>query len=262
MPSLSRLARWMQRLSPVLLVLVALAPLAVLRTAAAQGLSSDVVTVSVLPGRTVVRPGEVVPIGVVLDHTGKWHTQAARTADTKVEEDAIPTEVRVTTSDGRAIVRSDAIQWPTAKRLSTQALGAPIEMDVYADRATVFVPIEFTPTATSGNVEFLVTLTYQACDDRSCLAPVTSEHSVIMAVDPPPVVGGGGYRTREAAEPPPAEPLLYPDIFSGWSAVPASLPPVIATGAAGGTRLLVILIGVVVAIAVIGVVVVGILRKA
>ncbi|HMN97321.1 MAG TPA: hypothetical protein PKC43_06035 [Phycisphaerales bacterium] len=245
----------------------AVAPTCSLRAAAAplaadEGRPADssaVVTVHVFPGRTLVRPGEVIPVAVVLDHSPGWSTAAPRPRSGSDEAPSLPLLATVRNGDPRAMVRRDAVQWPDVETARNEHGGL-------SGRVIGFVPVEIAPDAKAGNVEVVFVLTLQAFGDGDALPAATVERAVLLAIDPPPVIGGGGYRmTAEPSSPPPPEPLespaLFPDLFRGWRPVAPVEPGLIATGAGGGTFALVILAGTVVAAIVIGVVTLGVLRQ-
>ena len=209
--------------------------------------SSSVVTVTVMPGRTVARPGEVMPIAIVLDHKPKWHTQASRAGAAAVDADAVATGVVVTSSDPRLAVHTDGIQWPTAHTIETKAMGAPTKTSVYSDRAIIYVPVEIAPNATAGNVAIPVALTFQACDDKVCLQPVMGKtFEVVLAVDPGAAAGGA---------------YTYPELFAGYRPIASTMP--VANNPAAATRFNIglVITGVIVAVGVVGMVVIAVLKK-
>lgn len=210
--------------------------------------SREVVTVTVTPGRMAGRPGEVIPVAVVLDHRAKWHTQAGQQAagEVAVDPDAIPTAVAATVDGERFLVRTDAIQWPPATVIETRAMGPASKMPVFKDRTVIYLPWEVRPDAKAGNVDVGISVTYQACDDRVCLAPVEGQRfDLTLAVSPSASDTG----------------WTYPDLFQNYRPVTASLPPR-ATVSPEGIGLLTILTATLVAVGVIGVVVIAVLRRA
>ena len=198
------------------------------------------------PGRMSGKPGDVIPIAVVFDHKGKWHTQAGKEAagSTPVDPDAITTKVSVVSDDPRFIARADAVQWPAAKVLETRAMGGASKVAVFEGRSIVYIPVEIAPDAKSGNGTLAVNVSFQACDDKVCLNPADQRFELTLAVASS--AGSSGW--------------TYPELFGAYrpvSATQAPLPP----GSAAGVGLLTILTAVLVGVGVIGVVVIALLRK-
>lgn len=211
------------------------------------------VTVTVMPGRTVARPGEVVPVAIIFDHKPKWHTQAGKSAAgaIAVDPDAITTTVSGVGADSRLVPRSDAVQWPAVKSIVSKGSGAPTATAVFEGRSIVYLPVEIAPDAERGNANATMTVSFQACDEKVCLTPVQGQtFDVAIAVDPAATEGG----------------WTYPEIFAAYRPVTASLP-----GSAGGTgtppadagrnNLIVILTAVLVSVGVVGTVVIGMMRR-
>ncbi len=189
--------------------------------------SSSVVTVSVMPGKTLARPGEVVPMAVILDHRSRWHTQAPQGAD----PDSIVTQVTVTPADDRVVIRSEAIQYPEAEVIESRAMGPVTTMHVFSGRSIIYVPVEVRPDATAGPVSLTLSVSYQACDDKVCLAPV-SGHSFSsgFAVDPSAAASG----------------WTYPELFADYRTVAPSLASAVPADARRhSSTALVIALGVV-----------------
>jgi len=203
--------------------------------------SSSVVTVTVMPGKTLARPGDVVPIAVILDHRNRWHTQAPAGSD----PDAIVTAVTVTAGDARVLVRPELIQWPVAKEIESKAMGPAGTMSVFSERAIIYVPIEIRPDAAAGPVALTVALTYQACDDKVCLAPVTGK------------TFESGFAIDSSAEP---SGWTYPEVFGGYRTVAASLDGIVPADA-GRNSMLAVLAGGVVLLVVLGVLAAAIFRR-
>jgi len=179
--------------------------------------SASVVRVSVLPGRSSVLPGEVVPIAVILDHDRRWYTQAGGPDS---DPESIPTTVSVSSTDQRLHVRSDATQWPTAEHKPLRWAGPGASVAVYSDRAILYVPVEIRPDASPGVLPLTVTVGYQACDDRVCLEPVRGQRFslqfVVLTPDP-----GTSASVGTAFE--------HPEFFTAYRSVAPQLEPVALT---------------------------------
>lgn len=203
--------------------------------------SSSVVTVTVMPGKTLARPGEVVPIAVILDHRNRWHTQAPAGDD----PDAIVTAVTVASADNRVLLRPEAIQWPVAEEIESKAMGPATKMMVFSGRSIIYVPIEIRPDASAGPVALTLSVTYQACDDKVCLAPVTGKtFDTGFAVDPAAAPSG----------------WTYPELFGGYRTIAASLEGVVPADAGRNSLLAFVAAGVVLVV-VLGVLGAAMLRR-
>jgi hypothetical protein len=183
----------------------------------------EVVTVSVIPGATAVPPGAWVPVAVVIDLKPKWHLH---TNDPKVPEalgsaeDYVKTAISAgPTADGRLRPDVARIQWPAPVMAKVGFGGPPVEYGVFEGRTIAYLPVEVPATAEPGVATLSVALTYQACDDRICLAPVEGKpFTVQIAVDP----SAPGFPAAQT----------YPELFVGFDAsrLPAPTQPAAPAG--------------------------------
>lgn len=178
-------------------------------SAAGQRGDDDVATVTVIPGTTAARPGQWFPVAVIIDLKPKWHIH---TNDPQVPpalgspEDYIKTAISAgATADGRLRPDPSRIQWPSPVMAKVTFGGPPVEYGVFEGRVVAFLPVEVPPDAENGVATLQLTLTYQACDDRICLAPVEgSPHSAQIAIDASAV----GFPENQT----------YPEIFKAFDA--------------------------------------------
>lgn len=183
----------------------------------------EVVTVSVIPGATAAPPGQWVPVAVIIDIKPKWHLH---TNDPKVPEalggaeDYIRTAISAgPTADGRLRPDVARIQWPAPVMAKTGFGGAPVEYGVFKGRTIAYLPVEVPATAEAGVATLTVAVTYQACDDRICLAPVEGKpFTVQIAVDP----SAPGFPAAQT----------YPELFVGFDAsrLPTPTQPAVPAG--------------------------------
>ncbi len=157
---------------------LALVPLTLVATLlGAQSFLVEKATVRAAPEATAFDAGSSGAIGVWMTIEEGWHTNSHQ----PTFEYLIPTEARVDLPEGWTL---DGIDYPPGK-LATFAFEEQ-PLSVYEGEVAILVRFTVPPTATNGDYEAAVALTYQACDDRSCLAPVTSRQSVALTV------GAGG----------------------------------------------------------------------
>ncbi len=173
--------------------LAAFLSLAVGRPASADPAPQDdsrgVATISLVPAVTAARPGQWVPVAVVIDLKPHWHIH---TNDPKVPpalgtaDDYIKTSLSAApTADGRLRPDLGRIQWPAPVMVKVGFGGPPVDYGVFEGRTVVFVPVEVPANASAGNATLPISLSFQACDDKICLPPAEGvSQSVTIAVDP------------------------------------------------------------------------------
>lgn len=161
------------------------------------GDSRDVVRVTVYPARNTVEPGGNLRIAIIIDHQPKWHTH---TNDPIVPpelgdpEDYIKTAINVQTPAGSPLLaHPELIKWPQPHMTTVNFLSEPVEYGVFSQRAIAYLPVVVRRDAKPGAASLTVKATYQACDDKVCLAPVRDQSFVITInivapgqADPPP----------------------------------------------------------------------------
>ena len=149
-------------------------------TAAAQDLDflDEPVSVRHFIGYSTASPGGTLPVAVVLDIDGHWHINAHEVND----EYLIPTAVTVVPPAGveiRQIVYPPDIE----KRLSFS--DQPLAL--YGGEVAIGILLEVADDFVPGNASLIVTVTYQACDDEKCIAPVDKQLNIPCRVSPPGV---------------------------------------------------------------------------
>lgn len=183
----------------------------------------EVVTVSVIPGATAVPPGHWVPVAVVIDLKPKWHLHTNDPAVPEAlgsAEDYVKTAISAgPTADGRLRPDVTRIQWPAPVMAKVGFGGPPVEYGVFEGRTIAYLPVEVPATAEPGVATLSVALTYQACDDRICLAPVEGKPFTVQIAVDPSAVGFPAVQT-------------YPELFVGFDAarLPAPTPPAAPAG--------------------------------
>ncbi len=181
--------------------------------------------VTVFPGSMTVKPGQWFPVAIVIDMKPKWHIQTNAPVVPKAlgsPEDYIKTSIASAKSaDGRLLPNVGAIQWPKPMMANVAFAGTPVEYGVFGGRILVYLPVFVAADASPGVGEIAIKLTYQACDDRICIAPVDLTFPVKVAVHP----DAKGWPAVQT----------YPEYFTGFDAsalpAPASMAASVATGA-------------------------------
>jgi thiol:disulfide interchange protein DsbD len=172
--------------------------------ATAQNLNflDEPVSIRYFVGYNSASPGGTLPVAVVLDIDGHWHINAHNVND----EYLIPTAVTVVPPAGLEILQ---IVYPPdiEKRLSFS--DQPLAL--YDGEVTIGILLELADNLPPGDASLTVTVTYQACDDEKCIAPVDKQLTIPFRVSTP----------SEAIEP------LHPEIFSNlkFDSEPATPEP-------------------------------------
>jgi thiol:disulfide interchange protein DsbD len=82
-----------------------------------------------------------------------------------------PTATRVWVNPGQPFPPAGIIRATTPHRLQDPAFNK--EMEAYEDEAQFFLPLRVPFNADTGSQMLVVRLTYQACNDKTCLPPKT-----------------------------------------------------------------------------------------
>jgi suppressor for copper-sensitivity B len=131
-------------------------------------------TVAVVADRTAYEPGQAARVAVVLAIEEGWHTNSAQ----PTYEYLIATEARFRLPEGWP--EPSAILYPAGEMKSFAFADEPLS--IYEGEVVVVAPITVPIDAEPGSREVSVSVVYQACDDRSCLPPVTVERTLDLHV--------------------------------------------------------------------------------
>ncbi len=143
-------------------------------------------TVRLAADRTAYEPGSRAVVVARMTIEAGWHTNSNR----PTFDYLIPTELELELPAGW---KAASVSYPEGEMESFAFADQPLS--VYAGEvelpATVSVPADARP----GTVPIAARLSYQACDDRSCLPPTTAEARLDL------VIGAGGEPTPIGREP-------------------------------------------------------------
>lgn len=176
--------------------------------------SNDPVQVRATAQRSWVTPGGDLVVAVVIEHFNHFHTWPAAPADGEkdvlpeaVAEFAIRTEVSITGGpDWISVVGVPQYPKPfPATVADPTGASKTITVPCYQDRAVAFIPIVVKPDAAAGAKTLQVAVSYQACNDKMCLAPQD-----VTFVVPVEIVG------LEKAAAMPAANAADSDLFAGF----------------------------------------------
>jgi thiol:disulfide interchange protein DsbD len=124
---------------------------------------------------TSAEPGSSHAAAAVVTITSGWHINSSEPFDSLL----IPAEMAFDTIDG---LTPREVVYPAGINVTL----AGLRMSVYHDRAVIFFDVAVDDTVAAGDYRVPVRLTYQACNDRECRAPQTTE--TLLKV----TVGGAG----------------------------------------------------------------------
>lgn len=147
---------------------------ALLAAPAAQK-SDQVVEVRVLLSRDGVRPGEAVKAAVLLKVQAGYHLNDNAPRD----EFLVPTTLAFDDVPGLEVVET---YYPTGHR--ARFAYSQMELSVYEGEAVLGAVIAVKPGAAAGPLKLKGTLSYQACDNSSCLPPKDLPFEVVVPVVP------------------------------------------------------------------------------
>jgi suppressor for copper-sensitivity B len=163
--------------TPPLLVLLLVAAAG---AAVAQGFQVKKATARVVTERTAFAAGAEARVGVVMAIEPGWHTNSHQ----PTFEYLIPTKLEIEGPPGWSL---EGIDYPPGS-LKTFAFEEE-PLSVYDGEVTLLARLTVPADAADGPAEGQFKLTYQACDDRSCLPPVTETQPLAL------VVGAAGRAT-------------------------------------------------------------------
>ena len=170
-------------------------------------------TLKVLTDRTAYEAGAMAQIAAKMDIERHWHTNS----HLPTFDYLIGTNLQVESPAGWPAAE---ISYPTGELKTFAFADKPIS--VYEGEVAIMAHLEIPADTPAGSWPLEATLTYQACDDRSCLPPVDANVTVTLTI------GTGG----EAS----LDPVFAAASESGSTSVKpsTSLPLILFLGVLGG----------------------------
>lgn len=215
-----------ERAAPALVALAVLAGGWAVRPAAAQPVvnGQPAVQVRAVAARTTVRPGDQVPIAVVIDHAEGFHTWPNKPVVPEAFGEGlvpIPTTVSVVALPAGA--RVGRLGWPEPVPVKVNYTGEEVDLLSYIGRTVAYVPLTLSPEQPEGETFAELAVRYQACDETTCYFPEEDTLRVPLRVAPP------GVETRAETN----EPELFAafDLASFDQEGPGGRPATAATAA-------------------------------
>jgi thiol:disulfide interchange protein DsbD len=135
------------------------------------------VSIQINPERAVVGTDAVV--AVIMRHSAHYHTHTNKPKVPEIlgdAEDYIATSIVVELPDNSPLTFHEGYtQWPEPNVVQVGFTGTPVDYGVFSDDVVIFIPVTIAADAELGKAQFTVKPIFQACDDKSCLAPTPSE---------------------------------------------------------------------------------------
>lgn len=142
--------------------------------------SRDQVKTSVKAAYDAVPRDGNLPVAVIFDINPRWHIWPQEGGAPTVEDvfpTAIYTNIVVDSSDANALeLHEGHIVWPEPHMASVAGMG---ELETFEGRAIAFVPVTIPADAPLGEATIAFKLTFQTCDDKTCLAPVFDQEKTL-----------------------------------------------------------------------------------
>lgn len=153
------------------------------------------VSVSSALSKSALRPGDQAAVAVIFEIEEPWHIWPNEPETIEDLDGFTPIPTRIEPAPGKpepagVRVGVGSLQWPKAEPFNTMAGGgaAAVSIKAYGGRAVVFVPITVDSTAAPGERTVSLAVSWQACDDKVCIAPDGTTLSIrlpIIASDQP-----------------------------------------------------------------------------
>lgn len=136
------------------------------------GLQQDYVKINSYLSFDKVYPGSEVKLAVKVNIEDTWHINSNK----PYEDYLIPTEL-IIHSDNFKITK---VSYPKAHDFTFDFSETPLS--VYEGEIYIGALLNVSENITSGDYQLIINLDYQACNDKSCLAPTSVEDTLIVTV--------------------------------------------------------------------------------
>ncbi len=162
----------MRMRSGIILVLLVLFTL--LQTGLSQDFGGEnIVTVTLKSSQSKLQKGQSTPIALVIHIQHPWHINSF----TPKEEFLIPTTLTLSAPEGVSLGK---MQYPQATEKQFEFSDTPLW--VYEGEVVVYTTVAVAPDYPGDSVTISGTISYQACDDHTCLAPTEKSFSFTLPV--------------------------------------------------------------------------------
>jgi len=164
----------------------------------------NAVQVRAVIARSIVRPGDQVPIAVVFDHPDGYHSWPHDPEVPPQFEGLQPIATDIQVERLSAGLGTSDIQWPVGEYVEVDYTdsGRPIDLLSYVGEAIAYVPLDVDADAPLGPGEVALEVRWQSCDDLICYFPKTEILTLALEV--------------AAADAPVSVQANEPELFAGF----------------------------------------------
>jgi len=134
------------------------------------------VRIEAFASRRKAAPGETIDVELRLTIDKGWHVNSHR----PLGKDLVATTVALAKGSPAALGEVD---WPPGTKVKLEL--SPEALRVYEGTVRIAVPVRLAPAAAPGPAKLALTVTTQACNDRTCLAPATATLALPVEVERP-----------------------------------------------------------------------------
>lgn len=146
--------------------------------------AAEKVVVSALPSKTAVLPGDQIAIAVVFEIAHGWHIwPESPDLPAALDLSPIPTLIAIPPDNRPAAVAAvGKVQWPEPHNIQVSFGAEPAKIPLHEGRVVAYIPVVIAAAAQTGDVTIPVTVSWQACDDTTCLPPDAQTFNVPLTV--------------------------------------------------------------------------------
>ncbi len=192
-----------------------------------EGEDRPPIAASIESSATQVEPGGKLVLAVILDHAEHYHSNLNEPIVPEEMGDFLPVPTTIELPEVQGVTFG-AIHWPTPIAVDVDFFftGNPISYLVYTGKTIIYIPVTIADDASLGERTFELSVTYQVCDETTCLAPETvplaTTVNIIESVSASQVLTGtfAGYNPDQAPEP--RESVAIERRFLGVLVIPST----------------------------------------
>lgn len=164
--------KWQAWIVGVIAILIGVCP-AKSQPPFSVGPDESPVTLSAQPKWRHVARGEEFPVAVIIEHAINYHTWPNQPVVPPGFEGLNPIATEIVVGDlPQGLTQVGAIQWPKIVEVEMKnPYGRTVQLQSYAGTAIAFVTLKVADDAPLGVTVIPFAITYQTCDDSTCLAP-------------------------------------------------------------------------------------------
>ena len=144
--------------------------------------AADSMKIRAVPAKSIVRPGDQIPIAVVLQHAAGFHSWPNVPVVPPQLGDVVPIPTTIDIIAVPAGTEVQEIQWPRPAPVTVRYTRRPVELLSYIDTAVAYVPLQLDQYQPLGETTVELRVRYQVCDESVCYPPETVDLSVPLTV--------------------------------------------------------------------------------